>query len=500
MRAFFNIASFRVLLLIVILSGGKLHASSLPSTKLLLNTTLLQSSNSKTTEREKPSPRNITADVSLEHADDRFAKLINILSFSSVFILSLLCMSLYRNNRIRKQTNQILREKNMELECAKEKAEKAMAVRSEFLSTVSHELRTPLHAITGLTHLLMQEQPQPHQVEYLNSMKFSANHLLNYINEILEITRIESNTLELDETFFDLRVLLNDLVSSIQELLRDNGNEMRLEIDDSIPNRIYGDQTKLSQVLLNLLNNSGKFTSNGKIALSAKVNAFDTSRVSIVFTVSDTGIGIPKDKIETVFDSFTQGSHEINRKYGGTGLGLAIVKRILGIMGSKIEVESTFGKGSAFTFKCNFHYADAPKTKVLEKEENIEALKEKRILLVEDNKINQMITKRMLEKKFMYCEIAETGEDAVELMKKHTYDLVLMDVHLPGINGTVATTLIREFDTKTPVIALTAISLLENREMLMSYGMSEVITKPFDPKMFYLTLEQFVGASNEATD
>ncbi len=484
----------------MILTGGKLHASSLLTANRLFASTLLQSSNLRTTDNEISSPRNITADVSLEHADDRFTKLINILSFSSVSILSLLCMSLYRNNRIRRQTNQILREKNMELECAKEKAEKASAARSEFLSTVSHELRTPLHAITGLTHLLLQEQPQPHQVEYLNSMKFSANHLLNYINEILEITRIESNTLELDETFFDLRLLLNDLVNSIHELMRDNGNELRLEIDDSIPNRIYGDQTKLSQVLLNLLNNAGKFTSKGTIILTADVNAFDTSRVSILFTVSDTGIGIPKDKIETVFESFTQGSHEINKKYGGTGLGLAIVKRILGIMGSKIEVESTYGKGSTFTFKCNFHYADAPKTKILENEANIEALKEKRILLVEDNKINQMITKRMLEKKFMYCEVAETGEDAVDLMKNQKFDLVLMDVHLPGINGTVATAQIREFDTKTPIIALTAISLLENREMLMSYGMSEVITKPFDPKMFYLTLEQFVGVNKEATE
>ncbi|MFY7665583.1 ATP-binding protein [Flavobacterium sp.] len=440
---------------------------------------------------------NIKADVSLDHAGERFSKLINILSFSSVAILSLLCMSLYRNNRIRKQSNQALKEKNQELQIAKERAEKASAVRSEFLSTVSHELRTPLHAITGLTHLLLSEKPEAHQLEYLNSLKFSANHLLNYINEILEITRIESNTLELDECYFDIRVLLQDLVSSIQELAKEHRNELILEIDDSIPTRTFGDRTKLSQVLLNLLNNSLKFTSNGSVKLLARVGAFDKDRVSIEFIISDTGIGIPKDKIDTVFDSFTQGSNEINRKYGGTGLGLAIVKRILSVMGSKIKVESEMGKGSTFSFTCYFTYEEVSNVQAPEKVVDESVLMEKKVLLVEDNKINQMITKRMLEKKSILCEIVETGEDAVSILKERKFDLVLMDVHLPGMNGTTATEQIRHFDSTTPIIALTAISLLENRDMLMGYGMSEVITKPFEPTTFYKTIAQFMNVSAE---
>ncbi len=454
-----------------------------------------------TTLNEQPNEKgisaNVKADISLDQAGDRFSKLINILSFSSVAILSLLCMSLYRNNRIRKQSNQALKEKNQELQIAKERAEKASAVRSEFLSTVSHELRTPLHAITGLTHLLLSEKPEAHQLEYLNSLKFSANHLLNYINEILEITRIESNTLELDENYFDIRVLLQDLVSSIQELAKEHRNELISEIDDSIPTRTFGDRTKLSQVLLNLLNNSLKFTSNGSVKLLARVGAFDKDRVSIEFIISDTGIGIPEDKIDTVFDSFTQGSNEINRKYGGTGLGLAIVKRILSVMGSKIKVESEMGKGSTFSFTCYFTYEEVSNVQVPEKAVDESVLMEKKVLLVEDNKINQMITKRMLEKKSILCEIVETGEDAVSILKERKFDLVLMDVHLPGMNGTTATEQIRHFDSTTPIIALTAISLLENRDMLMGYGMSEVITKPFEPATFYKTLAQFMSVSAE---
>ncbi|OYQ38610.1 ATP-binding protein [Flavobacterium aurantiibacter] len=440
---------------------------------------------------------NIKADVSLDHAGERFSKLINILSFSSVAILSLLCMSLYRNNRIRKQSNKALKEKNQELQIAKERAEKASAVRSEFLSTVSHELRTPLHAITGLTHLLLSEKPEAHQLEYLNSLKFSANHLLNYINEILEITRIESNTLELDENYFDFRILLSDLVNSIQELAKEHKNELILDIDDRIPTRTFGDRIKLSQVLLNLLNNSLKFTSNGSVKLHARVGAFDKDWVSIEFIISDTGIGIPKDKIETVFESFKQGSNEINRKYGGTGLGLAIVKRILSVMGSKIKVESEMGKGSTFSFTCYFKYEEQASVQIPEKVVDESVLMEKKVLLVEDNKINQMITKRMLEKKSILCEIVETGEDAVSILKERKFDLVLMDVHLPGMNGTTATEQIRNFDSTTPIIALTAISLLENRDMLMGYGMSEVITKPFEPTTFYKTIAQFMNVSVE---
>ena len=208
--------------------------------------------------------------------------------------------------------------------------------------------------------------------------------------------------------------------------------------------------------------------------------------VVLFFEIKDNGIGIPLEKQEAIFDSFSQGSVEINRTFGGTGLGLSIVKRILEIMDSKITLFSNGKSGSTFSFSINFKKANEISATNISSEQIIEIdTSNKKILLVEDNKINQMITKKMLEKKNISCVIIDNGEDAVEHMKTNSYDLILMDVHLPGINGTEATAEIRKFNPTIPIIALTAISLNENREMLLSFGMNEVITKPFLPEKFY---------------
>ena len=218
---------------------------------------------------------------------------------------------------------------------------------------------------------------------------------------------------------------------------------------------------------------------------------------ALFFEITDTGIGIPKDKQKTVFESFSQGSVEINRKYGGTGLGLTIVKKLIKILGGQIKLESELGKGSKFSFELNFK-VDDQLLPVVEKQKMYEDIifKNKNILLVEDNKINQMITQKMLEYKGVICEIIDNGEDAIEFVKNNQYDLVLMDVHLPGINGTIATQKIREFNKTLPIIALTAISLDENREMLLSFGMNDVVTKPFVPEEFYTSIANNLSKSS----
>ncbi len=417
---------------------------------------------------------------------NKVAKLISILAIALISILSLLSLSLYKNNIIRNQSNLLLKEKNNELQLAKEKAEKASKARAEFLSTVSHELRTPLNAINGITHLLLEENPKASQMNYLTSLKFSGNYLLTFINEILEINRIESNAIETENLNFNLKLLLSNIQNSLKELASINNNAFTLEIDESIPDFLIGDPTKLSQIFLNLINNALKFTKNGEVKVILIVNEINEEFTSIHFKILDTGIGIPKDKIESVFDSFSQGSIEINRKYGGTGLGLTIVKKLVDILGGKIKLESEVGKGSSFSFDLSFKIGNDEQVLVEQlNEQNESILKDKKVLLIEDNKINQMITKRMVENKGMICEVIDNGEDAIEAVKNNVYDLVLMDVHLPGINGTIATQSIRTFDKKTKIIALTAISLNENREMLLSYGMNDVITKPFDPNEFY---------------
>ncbi len=423
-----------------------------------------------------------------------FSKLVNILAIALISILSLLSLSLYKNNIIRNRSNKLLQDKNKELEIAKENAEKATKTRSEFLSTVSHELRTPLNAINGITHLLIEENPNKSQMNYLNSLKFSGNYLLTFINDILEINRIESENIPIEKITFNLKLLLLNIHNSLKEIALDNKNTFTIDIDKKIPENVLGDPTKLSQIFMNLITNSLKFTTNGYVKIVAKLNSVDHNNISIAFKVADNGIGIPEDKQETIFESFSQGSIEINRKYGGTGLGLAIVKKLIELLGGKIFLNSKVGLGSTFSFELPFEISEDIIIPVEKPKYDESLVQNKKILLVEDNKINQMITKKMLENKGMFCRIVDNGEDAVKLIKaKNNFDLILMDVHLPGINGTVATQQIREFNTKTPIIALTAISLNENRNMLISFGMNDVITKPFEPEKFYQTIAQFIS-------
>lgn len=426
----------------------------------------------------------------------KFAKLISFLGIALICILSLLCISLYKNNIIRNQSNIALKQKNLELEIAKDKAEKASQARAEFLSTVSHELRTPLNAINGITHLLLEEDPKESQMQYLNSLKFSGNYLLTFINEILEINRIESKNIQIEYIDFNLKQLLIDIKNTLKELANINKNKIILEIDENLPETFSGDPTKLSQIFMNLINNSLKFTKNGTVKVILKQVSNDDDVAQIYFEIQDTGIGIPEDKLESIFDNFSQGSVEINRKYGGTGLGLAIVRRLVELLGGTIQLKSEVNVGTSFFFELGLKVSTNKGIKVKSVVFNEEILKDKMVLVVEDNKINQMVTKKMLEQKGMKCKIIDNGEEAIEVMQtENVFDLVLMDVHLPGINGTIATEHIRKFNTKTPIIALTAISLNENREMLLSFGMNEVVTKPFEPEVFYRTIAQTIALS-----
>lgn len=424
----------------------------------------------------------------------RFSRLISIMSIVLIAILSLLSFSLYKNNKIRNNTYRILQEKNKELTEQKEKAERASKARAEFMSTVSHELRTPLNAINGITYLLLQEKPKVSQLNYLKSLEFSGNYLLNFINDILEINRLESNNIHVEKIEFNLPELINNIKQSFNEFILKNNVDFHLEINTNGCDNLLGDPTKLSQILINLINNAIKFTKNGDVNLKINVIKETSNQITLNFVVQDNGIGIPADKISNIFDSFSQGSVEINRTYGGTGLGLAIVKKIMELLNSEIHLESETNKGTKFYFNLDFEKAENKTITSITTpvEDTYEILEGKSVLLVEDNKINQMITKKMVENKGMICTVIDNGEDSVIAMKNTKFDIVLMDVHLPGINGTIATEQIREFDKETPIIALTAISLNENREMLLSFGMDEVVTKPFNPEHFYKVIKSLL--------
>ena len=437
------------------------------------------------------------SDLDKQQKSINFGKMVTGLSIALIVILSLLTLSLYKNNNLRAKANELLQDKNNELQLAKEKAEKASLAKAQFLSTITHELRTPLYAVTGLTHLLLDENPKPHQKEHLNSLKFSGEYLLSLINNILDLNKLEANKVEIERTSFNLEKRVKDVLVALRKTADDKKNNLHLEYDNNIPPKLMGDPLKLSQILINLIGNSLKFTQNGDVYVRVRQLEQDDSKVRLHFEVEDNGVGISKKKQKSIFETFSQASLQINRKFGGTGLGLSIVKNLLELMGSKIQLESTLGKGSKFWFDINFMIdeevpADAPAT-VVPFEVDYDALANRNILVVEDNKINQMITKKILEKNKMHCLVADNGTDAINLVKENNFDLVLMDIHMPGISGIEATQEIRKFDRDLPIIALTAVTIDENLEEFYKAGFNEIIPKPFKTEEFfekiYRTLE-----------
>lgn len=411
------------------------------------------------------------------------------LSVALIIILSLLTLSLYKNNNLRAKANNLLQDKNDELLIAKERAEKASLAKAQFLSTITHELRTPMYAVTGLTHLLMEENPREDQKEHLNSLKFSGEYLLSLINNILDLNKLEANKVELEKKSFSLKNRVEDVLIALKKSALDKNNKLSLDYDDSIPQKLIGDPVVLSQILINLVGNSVKFTENGKVSLRVKKLSQTDRSVLLHFEIEDSGVGISLKKQKAIFESFTQGSIQINRKFGGTGLGLSIVKNLLNLMDSKVHLESEIGKGSKFWFDLKFTISDekpeTTSTNVLAQNLNYDTLENLNILVVEDNKINQMITKKILEKNKINCSVADNGEDAVKMAKENNYDLILMDIHMPGISGIEATQQIREFKQEIPIIALTAVTIDENLDDFYKAGFNEIIPKPFKTEEFF---------------
>jgi len=409
-----------------------------------------------------------------------------ILTAAMLVIITLLAISLFRNNQIKLKTNDLLQTKNTELKSARDAAVTAMEAKTNFLSTVSHELRTPLYAVTGLTHLLLEENPSKNQKEHLKALKFSGDYLLNFINDILQINKIDADKLEPLHIEFSLRKVLQEVIDSLQQSAQTNNTSIILEYDEGIPSHLMSDPLKLSQIFMNLVGNALKFTKNGEVTVIARLMKKIEEDVTLYFEVKDTGIGISKEQQEIIFDGFEQGSIQINREYGGTGLGLTIVKSLLGLFDSKIQLESEIGEGSSFFFELKVKSKDAVVDdvpfEITEKDYDFNGM---HVLIVEDNKINQVITKKMLTKKEMTSDIANHGGEAIELAKENSYDIILMDIHMPGIGGEEATIEIRKFDKTTPIVALTAISLDDSLESFYAAGCNDVVTKPFKPEIFY---------------
>lgn len=398
----------------------------------------------------------------------------------------------------------ITKRKQSEIELSESKliAEKATAAKSQFLSNMSHEIRTPLNAIIGLTELADDHAISPGTKEYLSSIKFAADNLLVIVNDILDFSKIEAGKIEFVNSDFSLRNQIREIVKAIHFRADDKVIGISYSIDKKIPEYICADQVRLNQILMNLLNNAVKFTHEGEITINCHLEKTESILNYIKFEVRDSGIGIPASRLEHIFDSFTQVSEDTRIKYGGTGLGLAICKKLVELYGGEISVESEMGKGSVFSFTLPVKTGKLPKVLDLASaaSSNNVVFENVSILLVEDNKINQFVGKQMLEKLKATVDIAENGEVAVEMLKTGDYDLVLMDLQMPVMNGYQATECIRDKasgvkNPDIPIIALTADAFPETRVKVLNSGMDDFISKPVDKKTLFEKISKAISDS-----
>ena len=318
-------------------------------------------------------------------------------------------------------------------------------------------------------------------------MKFSGDYLLTFINDILQINKIEANKVDIEPEPFDLKKKITNVVAALNNSALDNNIQIHIDYEKGLPENFIADQLKISQILINLLGNAIKFTKDGDIWVRVSKISQEDEMHSLRFEVEDNGIGISQEKQDNMFESFSQGSIQINRKYGGTGLGLSIVKGLIQLLKGKIYLKSELGKGTTFTFELPLKYTDKTvKENVPTYFKDIKDidLTKVKILVVEDNKINQMITKKILNKMNLNCDVVDNGEEAVELVKENTYDIVLMDIHMPGISGLEATKIIRSFNKELIIYALAAVALEDKMPEFDEAGFNDIISKPFKQEDF----------------
>jgi signal transduction histidine kinase/CheY-like chemotaxis protein len=378
---------------------------------------------------------------------------------------------------------------------AKSEAIGAAQSKADFLSTMSHEIRTPMNAVIGLTNLLINDNPRDDQKEYLETIMFSGNNLLHIINDILDYNKIESGKLTLENIDFDLKDMLVKIDRTMRNKVEDKGIELNFNVDENIDAWVKGDQVRLNQVFTNLIGNAIKFTKQGGVTVNAKLLEKEEGATQrIRFEVIDTGIGIPEDKQAAVFERFTQAESNTTRNFGGTGLGLSICKKLTEAFGSKLKLKSVYGEGSNFYFDMDFEISVSPESlEVASNPEHIQKdLRGGLILLVEDNEINVLVIGEYLNQWNARFEVAENGQIALEMIEKNIYELVLMDLQMPVMDGYEATKRIRKMEDPTKanvhIYAMTADAMMEIKEKVMDAGMNGVFHKPFDPESVYRTL------------
>lgn len=413
-----------------------------------------------------------------------------VLWLGSVLGIALLVLvfTLYRSNRFRQKANAELLLANQELKIAKEKAEEASQLKTQFVSTITHELRTPLYGVVGITDMLSDEHPELKESTHLNSLKFSARYLLSLVNDILQLNKIEEKKISLEKVPFNLVDEVHIIRNSVQYIATNNNNLLEMIIDENIPERLLGDKLRLSQIIMNLTSNALKFTRDGWVKVQAQLIEVRGSVYEIQFSVQDNGVGISPNDQSKIFDMFVQVGRS-DEDYQGTGLGLAIVKKLVNLFGGQIHLESTLGKGTTFTFSIGFEKADELPQEIVPELATTE-LSNIKILIVEDNKINQLVTQKIMDKHQIQCDMVADGFDALKILETRTYDAILMDINMPGMNGYETTKRLRAMGVKAPVIALTAFDKDEVKSEVFASGMNDIMIKPFEPNQLFEVIQK----------
>ncbi|UUF13938.1 MULTISPECIES: response regulator [Flavobacterium] len=419
------------------------------------------------------------------------SRIIVILFILISFILLFLIVTLIKNIGLKKKHN-------LELLKAKEMAEEASVLKTQFISTISHELRTPLYGVVGITNMLLEEHKELSQSEHLSALKFSARYLLSLVNDILQINKIEENKVVLESLTFNISDEITVIKNSLSFLSQKNNNKINVEIDHAIPEYLIGDKLRLAQILMNLVSNALKFTKDGEVEIRVKLERIEGKFYYLGFLIKDNGVGIAAVDQNKIFEKFVQ----VGRKeedYQGTGLGLSIVKRLLGLFGSSITLESDLGAGTSFSFSIPFEHDPLKTKKIIENiEVDLTSSDIYKILIVEDNLINQLVTKKIIEKNNFICKVVDDGFSALSILEKEEFDLILMDINMPLMNGFETTKRIRQLGIKTPVVALTAFDKDEITDEAVSSGMNDIIVKPFEPVKLFKILNYLINESKNA--
>jgi signal transduction histidine kinase/ActR/RegA family two-component response regulator len=383
---------------------------------------------------------------------------------------------------------------------AKQMAEDMAETKSIFLSNMSHEIRTPLNAIVAIAHLLLHEKPKKEQVKQLETLQFAANNLMRLVNDVLDLSKIEAGKVIFEQVTFKFKELIGNVLKTFEFVIKQNKSLALLcTFANDIPPIIIGDSVRLSQILTNLLNNAVKFTEEGSITLDIDIKSQDDKEITLLFTITDTGIGIAPDRLEAIFEVFTQAESNTTRKYGGSGLGLAITKNLIELQGGKISVDSELGKGTSFSFDIPYKKI---KKSVLQadqqdnKQTNIEKIKhDVYILLVEDNEVNQFVAIRFFKQWGVKYDVAASSQEAIDKVKNKTYHIILMDIHLPDKDGFETTKTIRQlgeiYFQSIPIVALTASVMGDVETRMRESGLNDFLIKPFDPIHLYQKIIEY---------